>query len=44
MITGDVEENYRDNSLIELQNYIENKREAVENETVVGYTGRGKGN
>ena len=33
MITGDVEENYRDNSLIELQTFIENKREAVEDET-----------
>jgi len=32
MITGDVEENYRDNSLIELQTYLENKREAVEDE------------
>ena len=35
MITGDVEENYRDNSLIELQTYIENKREAVENEKLL---------
>ena len=35
MITGDIEENYRDNSLIELQTYIENKREAVENEKLL---------
>jgi len=35
MITGDVEENYRDNSLIELQTYIENKRETDENERLL---------
>jgi hypothetical protein len=35
MITGDVGEGYRDASLIELQTYIENKREAIENEKLL---------
>ena len=44
MITGDVEENYRDNSLIELQTYIENKREVLENETFLNLQEAAKAN
>ena len=44
MITGDVEENYRDNSLIELQTYIENKREVVEDETFLNLQEEAKAN
>ena len=44
MITGDVEENYRDNSLIELQTYLENKKEAVEEETFLNLQEEAKAN
>jgi hypothetical protein len=44
MITGDVEENYRDNSLMELQTFIENKREVVEDETFLNLQEEAKAN
>jgi len=44
MITGDVEENYRDNSLMELQTYLENKREVVEDETFLNLQEEAKAN
>ena len=44
MITGDVGENYRDNSLIELQTYLENKREVVEDETFLNLQEEAKAN
>ena len=44
MITGDVEENYRDNSLIELQTYLENKRQVVEDETFLNLQEEAKAN